>query len=77
MAMCWGSDLARDRRDDRIAMLMQAMLIRTSPPDQIVVELDRPGVALAMTRVPDGSVIAAWLASDSGKIIQFVEVGRA
>jgi hypothetical protein len=76
MATCWGSDLARDRRDDRIAM-MQAMLIRTSPPNQIVVELDRPGVALAMTRMPDGSVIAAWLTSESGKIIQFVEVGKA
>jgi hypothetical protein len=58
-------------------MMMQAMLIRTSPPNQIVVELDRPGVALAMTRMPDGSVIAAWLASESGKILQFVEVGKA
>jgi hypothetical protein len=58
-------------------MMMQAMLIRTSPPNQIVVELDRPGVALALARMPDGSVVAAWLASESGKIIQFVDVGKA
>jgi hypothetical protein len=58
-------------------MMMQAMLIRTTPPNHIVVELDRPGVALAMARMPDGSVIAAWLTSESGKIIHFVEVGKA
>ena len=54
---------------------MKAMLIRTTAPHQIVIELDQPEVELTIERKPDGDVIAAWIDTDSREVIQFVEVG--
>jgi hypothetical protein len=57
--------------------ITRAMLIRATTPNRIVVELDRPEVALAIERREDGLVLAGWVATRTRQLIRFVDVGKA
>jgi hypothetical protein len=57
--------------------ITRAVLIRATTPNRIVVELDRPEIALAVERRDDGLVLAGWVGTRTRQLLRFVDVGKA